>query len=244
MRNRLRTSASASSKESHGLMHEDLNARLCPLWRASWPGTRPELHRQHQRTCGYRIADLVERGTFAQVAELLWTGSWPAHFPCPRSLCPMQCSSPCACRGTRTPWTPCARCRSSPPATDGMAAHRAARLLTAFAAPRPWRPSPVFGTARNPSTRPLSSRLPRGSCSSSPDRTRPGPSRLWMPTSSWRPSTASTPQLRRPGYRLDPLRTVSRCAAPCGLLGAPCRGGARPRWSAKLAEISAPRRRA
>jgi citrate synthase len=28
---------------------------------------------------GYRIADLVERGTFAQVAELLWTGSWPAH---------------------------------------------------------------------------------------------------------------------------------------------------------------------
>jgi citrate synthase len=28
---------------------------------------------------GYRIADLVERGTFARVAELLWTGSWPRH---------------------------------------------------------------------------------------------------------------------------------------------------------------------
>jgi citrate synthase len=33
---------------------------------------------------GYAIGDLVEHGTFAQVAELLWTGSWPAqaHLPC------------------------------------------------------------------------------------------------------------------------------------------------------------------
>ena len=27
---------------------------------------------------GYRIGDLIECGTYAQVAELLWTGSWPA----------------------------------------------------------------------------------------------------------------------------------------------------------------------
>ena len=33
---------------------------------------------------GYAIGDLVEHGTFAQVAELLWTGEWPAqaHLPC------------------------------------------------------------------------------------------------------------------------------------------------------------------
>ncbi|HET8785684.1 MAG TPA: citrate/2-methylcitrate synthase, partial [Candidatus Limnocylindrales bacterium] len=29
---------------------------------------------------GYRIGDLVERGTYAAVANLLWTGEWdPAH---------------------------------------------------------------------------------------------------------------------------------------------------------------------
>jgi citrate synthase len=26
---------------------------------------------------GYRIGDVIERGTYAQVAELLWTGNWP-----------------------------------------------------------------------------------------------------------------------------------------------------------------------
>ncbi|MFI5292263.1 MAG: citrate synthase [Candidatus Limnocylindrales bacterium] len=33
---------------------------------------------------GYAIGELVERGTYAQVAELLWTGDWPAtaHLPC------------------------------------------------------------------------------------------------------------------------------------------------------------------
>ena len=33
---------------------------------------------------GYPIAELVERGTYAQVAELLWTGEWPveAHLAC------------------------------------------------------------------------------------------------------------------------------------------------------------------
>ena len=27
---------------------------------------------------GYRIGDVIEQGMYAQVAELLWTGSWPA----------------------------------------------------------------------------------------------------------------------------------------------------------------------
>ncbi|MFI5254044.1 MAG: citrate synthase [Candidatus Limnocylindrales bacterium] len=33
---------------------------------------------------GYAIGELVERGTYAQVAELLWTGAWPheAHLAC------------------------------------------------------------------------------------------------------------------------------------------------------------------
>jgi len=33
---------------------------------------------------GYSIGDLVREGTYAQVAELLWTGEWPAsaHLPC------------------------------------------------------------------------------------------------------------------------------------------------------------------
>src|SRR5918992_6157539 len=33
---------------------------------------------------GYPIGELVERGTYAQVAELLWTGEWPAeaHLAC------------------------------------------------------------------------------------------------------------------------------------------------------------------
>jgi citrate synthase len=33
---------------------------------------------------GYPIGELVRHGTFAQVAELLWTGEWPAqaHLPC------------------------------------------------------------------------------------------------------------------------------------------------------------------
>jgi citrate synthase len=33
---------------------------------------------------GYPIGELVEHGTYAQVAELLWTGAWPshAHLPC------------------------------------------------------------------------------------------------------------------------------------------------------------------
>ena len=33
---------------------------------------------------GYAIGDVVEHGTYAQVAELLWTGTWPAHahLPC------------------------------------------------------------------------------------------------------------------------------------------------------------------
>jgi citrate synthase len=33
---------------------------------------------------GYPIGELVEAGTYAQVAELLWTGEWPAsaHLPC------------------------------------------------------------------------------------------------------------------------------------------------------------------
>ena len=28
---------------------------------------------------GYPIGELVERGTYAQVAELLWTGAWPSE---------------------------------------------------------------------------------------------------------------------------------------------------------------------
>ena len=33
---------------------------------------------------GYPIGELVERGTYAQVAELLWTGEWrtDVHLPC------------------------------------------------------------------------------------------------------------------------------------------------------------------
>src|SRR3954471_12927785 len=33
---------------------------------------------------GYPIGELVEHGTYAQVAELLWTGTWPdeAHLAC------------------------------------------------------------------------------------------------------------------------------------------------------------------
>ena len=33
---------------------------------------------------GYAIGELVRHGTYAQVAELLWTGEWPttAHLPC------------------------------------------------------------------------------------------------------------------------------------------------------------------
>ncbi|MGH2429817.1 MAG: citrate/2-methylcitrate synthase, partial [Candidatus Limnocylindria bacterium] len=33
---------------------------------------------------GYPISELVARGSYAHVAELLWTGEWPAraHLPC------------------------------------------------------------------------------------------------------------------------------------------------------------------
>ncbi len=42
-------------------------------------GERGRLH-----YAGYPIGELVERGSFAQVAELLWTGTWPAeaHLAC------------------------------------------------------------------------------------------------------------------------------------------------------------------
>ena len=37
---------------------------------------------------GYRIGDLIECGTYAQVAELLWTGSWPASASLPPQRVP------------------------------------------------------------------------------------------------------------------------------------------------------------
>jgi citrate synthase len=37
---------------------------------------------------GYRIGDLIEQGTYAQVAELLWTGRWPASGSLPPERIP------------------------------------------------------------------------------------------------------------------------------------------------------------
>src|ERR671915_2272265 len=37
---------------------------------------------------GYPIGELVERGTYAQVAELLWTGEWPAAAALPAEQVP------------------------------------------------------------------------------------------------------------------------------------------------------------
>jgi citrate synthase len=41
---------------------------------------------------GYAIGELVERGTYAQVAELLWTGEWPAsaHLACAPLPAPVE----------------------------------------------------------------------------------------------------------------------------------------------------------
>jgi len=36
---------------------------------------------------GYPIGELVERGTYAQVAELLWTGAWPSEADAARLAC-------------------------------------------------------------------------------------------------------------------------------------------------------------
>ena len=64
---------------------------------------------------GYPIGELVRAGTYAQVAELLWTGEWPDEAHLPTGRCPSR-SSP---RSRELPSTANA---------DGCAAHRDVRL--------------------------------------------------------------------------------------------------------------------
>ena len=82
---------------------------------------------------GYAIGDLVEHGTFAQVAELLWTGAWPA-----------QAHLPCAPLPRRGRGGSAAAAAGRPP--DGCAAHAAsapgARGSTWSGRPRSSRPAP------------------------------------------------------------------------------------------------------
>jgi citrate synthase len=46
-------------------------------------------HRGRLQYRGYPIGELVERGTYAQVAELLWSGEWPADA----ALAPLACAA-------------------------------------------------------------------------------------------------------------------------------------------------------
>ncbi len=171
---------------------------------------------------GYRIADLVERGTFAQVAELLWTGSWPAHVFLPPE--PVPHAVLVALRDLPRDAHPMDALRTAVSVyaagqrRDGRP--RSNKLDCSLPSPpQRWRPSPVFGMARSPSTQTPHSRLPQGSCSSSRDRSPNGPRRgPWMPTSSWRPSTASMPPPSPPGSSPPPAPTW---AAPCAGRSAP-----------------------
>ena len=65
---------------------------------------------------GYPISEVVQHGTFAQVAELLWTGEWKARTPSrPLPLHRTRRRPRCAsCPSGRTPWTRCA-----PPCPSG-----------------------------------------------------------------------------------------------------------------------------
>ena len=86
---------------------------------------------------GYPIGELAERGSFAQVCELLWTGEWPVLRACRRLVSPTR-SPPSfdSCRPTPTPWTRCAR-RSRPggrcSSSDGRQRSSRRAPLTAFA---------------------------------------------------------------------------------------------------------------
>src|SRR5829696_7711974 len=59
---------------------------------------------------GYRIGDLVERGTYPAVANLLWTGEWePRHRLPTAPVPPAVMTALRALPKTASRWTPCGR---------------------------------------------------------------------------------------------------------------------------------------
>jgi citrate synthase len=112
---------------------------------------------------GYPIGDLVEHGTYAQVAELLWTGEWPdsAHLACApldpaivetlRQL-PAKANAMDALRTGASAWGAITGC-SYPPTVDQARAITASApsILAAFARLRdgkePIAPDPSLGLA-------------------------------------------------------------------------------------------------
>ena len=167
---------------------------------------------------GYRIGQLVERGTYAQVADLLWTGEWhpeatlpPAPVPpavltalreLPRDAGPMD-----ALRTAVSVW---GATQKLDLATDPRAGHGPSRRSR----PRRWRRSGGCARASNPSRPTRRSGSPRASSSSSTTRPRIRPPRgRSTPTSSSAPSTASTPRRSPPGSSPPPAATSSRRSA-------------------------------
>ena len=212
-------------------------ARTRPASRASSPA-RPRSgyvdgERGRLLYRGYRIGDLVERGTYPAVANLLWTGEWdPAHrlptAPVPGAG-PDRPARPAARRPSRwtrsgrrsrpgarrqdLPWPPTveqarALTSFSPSALAAFARLRAGRgagRARPLARPRRGVPLPAHGRAA---------------------RTPPPPGRS-TPTSSSAPSTASTPRRSRPGSSPRPDRTSRRrSSAAIGTLKGPLHGGA------------------
>ena len=200
---------------------------------------------------GYPIGELVREGTFAQVAELLWTGRVARR----RRSCPARRSPDgvlAALRepadGRRTPWTPCA-----PPSRPGAPAER-----TALAADR----GPgARVTALAPSALAAFARLRQGLDPVDPDPSLGLAAGFLYQLTGERPSDAGRrPRPRRLLHRRRrarlqrlhvhgarhqrrPARTSP--ARSCGAIGAlkgPLHGGAPAEVVSQLHEIGSPER--
>ena len=160
---------------------------------------------------GYPIGELVAKGTYPKVAELLWTGTWPAeaHLACepldarvlsglvdlPNDAHPMDALRTAVSAwgaGHRIDWPPTVEQARTIVALAPSALAAFGRLRQGL---EPIRPKPQLDLAAG--------FLYQLTASS---RTRPRPAR-WTPTSSWPPSTASTPPPSRPASSPRPART-------------------------------------
>ena len=197
---------------------------------------------------GYPIGQLVKRGTYAEVAELLWTGEWhpgaqlhparlsPAVLTALRQL-PRDASPMDALRTAVSVWGAEQRL-GWPPNVEQ------ARALTSFSPSALAAVRAAASGASSPSSRTRRSTSRAASCSSSPARRRIRPPRARSTPISWSGAehglNASTFTCR--------VITATRsdlASAVCGAIGAlkgPLHGGAPSEVVNQLHEIGSPER--
>ena len=195
---------------------------------------------------GYRIGDLVEHGTYAAVANLLWTGEWdPAHrlptAPLPDAVLAVLRALPPtakpmdALRTAVSAWG-ATQTLDWPPTVEQARALTAVSpsALAAFARLRqglePIEPDPVARPRRG---LPLPAQRARDPTPAPPGRS--------TPTSSSARSTASTPRRSRRGSSPRPAATSRRrSTGAIGTMKGPLHGGAPSEVVDQLHQVGSP----